>query len=79
MFQIFMKLTLNCFSDGREILPNIKFDTSLKYLCGFNQPPIHGALNDARNLKTLCAAAANYLRFPSYAHYLNQNNNEIFQ
>ena len=79
MFQIFMKLTLNCFSDGREILPNIKFDTSLQYLCGFNQPPIHGALNDARNLKALCAAAANFLRFPSYAHYLNQNNNEIFQ
>jgi len=67
------------YRDGREILPNIKFDTSLQYLCGFNQPPIHGALNDARNLKTLCAAAANFLRFPSYAHYLNQNNNEIFQ
>jgi len=66
-------------NDGRRNLPNIKLDTSLQYLCGFGQDEIHDALDDARNLKALCAAAAKDLGFHSYVNYLHQHNNEIFQ
>ena len=46
---------------------------------GRGQQPTHDALNDARNLKGLCTAAANNLGFQSYVNYLNQHQNEIFQ